>query len=148
MIPYPIERIDADVIRSILGNTDLSESTARIEYKQAIPTEAESEREPFLGAVCSFANTTGGDVVVGIRAEGGVPVEITGVDADDADVESLKLDSVIRSGMDPQLSAFKVWPVRLDNICVFVVRWPVSRVLRELIWRAMGVRLRLAREEG
>src|SRR5207247_332784 len=122
MIPYPIEQIDADVIRSLLANADLSESMTRVEYKQIVPMGAESDREPFLGTICSFANSTGGDFIVGIRTKDGIPYEITGVDLQKADGESLRLDSVIRSGIDPPLSAFRIQNVRIDNVCVFVIR--------------------------
>ncbi len=81
-----------------------------LEYKQELPGRSESDRKEFLADVSSFANASGGDIIYGMKAEvdsdgkkTGAPESvhpITGVTADEA---KLRLEEMIRSGIDPRL---------------------------------------------
>ena len=74
-----------------------------IDFKRELPGGSDADRKEFLADVCSFANAGGGDILYGVDEKGGVAVDVPGVAVPDADAEILRLDSVIRSGLDPRI---------------------------------------------
>jgi hypothetical protein len=94
--------------------------SSTLEFKLSASSRVEGERETFLGAVCAYANGSGGDVVFGIREEDGKPVEIVGVA--DLDQETLRIDNIIRSGIEPPLSSFEVRQILAGKTGVVLVR--------------------------
>ena len=50
-----------------------------------------------------------------MKEEGGLPVELCGLDVDDPDSTVSALDSSIRDGIKPRIPGVVVWPVRLDS---------------------------------
>jgi predicted HTH transcriptional regulator len=49
-----------------------------MEYKEALPSNSESDKKEFLADVSSFANAAGGDLIFGIGEDSGVPIELCG----------------------------------------------------------------------
>jgi hypothetical protein len=94
--------------------------SSTLEFKLSASSRVEGERETFLGAVCAYANGSGGDVVFGIREEDGKPVELVGVA--DIDQETLRIDNIIRSGIEPPLSSFEVRRIVVGETGVVLVR--------------------------
>lgn len=101
-----------------------------IEYKRVLSAQPK-EKINFLAAVSSFANTRGGDLILGIREEGGVPKEIVGLEiTTDIDKEILRLENLARDCIKPRITGLHSHPVRLSTSKVaIVVRVPRS-------WRA------------
>src|ERR1700730_9016759 len=56
----------------------------------------------YLADVSSFANTTGGDIIIGMTAEEGVPTGFAPLQID-RDAEILRLDNIARSGLQPRI---------------------------------------------
>lgn len=68
----------------------------QLEYKESLPTE--KTREKFLTSITSFANSSGGDIIYGIRAKRdddgiptGEPESILGLPGINVDQEKLRL---------------------------------------------------------
>ncbi len=74
-----------------------------LEYKKEITIDTESDKKEFLADVSSFANTIGGQLVFGVREDGGLPVELKPMIVDDMDSLKLKIDGIIASGIKPRL---------------------------------------------
>ncbi|MBI3460167.1 putative DNA binding domain-containing protein, partial [Candidatus Acetothermia bacterium] len=49
-----------------------------IDYKVTLPGNSDSEKKEFLADVSSFANANGGDLIYGIKANDGLPVNVCG----------------------------------------------------------------------
>lgn len=97
-----------------------------IEYKRSLPKQGK-EKINFLAAVSSFANTRGGDLVLGIREEEGVAKELLGLDVADLDAEILKFENLIRDCIKPRVTGVQIWPVRLaESRFALIVRAPRS----------------------
>lgn len=98
-----------------------------IDYKRQLPRPGESASKEFLADVCSFANAGGGDLVYGVEEEGGVPKAVTGIPMPDPDREILRLENLIRDGIDPRPTGFasRSIPVANGNH-VLVIRVPRS----------------------
>jgi predicted HTH transcriptional regulator len=51
----------------------------RVDYKRDLPGNSESQKKEFLYDVSSFANTVGGDLIIGVEEENGVPSRVIAV---------------------------------------------------------------------
>jgi predicted HTH transcriptional regulator len=119
----PIEQItEAHLMALIEGKAS---ETLHIEYKrQSYGTNDEARRE-FLADVSSFANSRGGDLLIGVAECDGVPsslVPFTG----NADDEKLRLDNIARSGLEPRIPNLHIRAVPIDGGWILVIRIPRS----------------------
>lgn len=130
MIPVPFESIDHGALQRLIDMQQGEDHTT--EYKERIPGNADGEKVPWLlKPVCSFANSEGGDLVLGIRSEQGRPVELVGVDlgADNIDGVLLRLDQTLRSNIEPLVGGIRIRPVEVGaGRFVIVIRVPKSWV--------------------
>jgi predicted HTH transcriptional regulator len=74
-----------------------------IEYKAATYGNADADYAELLADASSFANTVGGDLLIGIKASQGVPKGLSPFPGD-ADAEVLRLESALRSGLQPRIA--------------------------------------------
>ena len=126
MIPRPIKDIDRDTLRTLIADAVPEGKT--IEYKVDMPGKAKrSGREPLLATVSSFANTAGGDLLMGVEAERGIPVRLPGIEIDDLDQERLRLEHTLLNGLAPRLPAVEILAVETARSrYVLVIRVPES----------------------
>ena len=109
MIPRPIKDIDQDTLQSLIDDAVPEGKT--IDYKVDFPGKAESSRVPLLASVASFANTAGGDLLLGVEEEEGLPVGLPGIEIEDLDTEILSLEHMLLNGLVPRLPAIEIHPV-------------------------------------
>jgi hypothetical protein len=101
MIPRPLNDIaDADLSALISNGVAVGRT---IDYKRALPGNADADKKEFLADASSFANSGGGDLVFGIEEAGGLPTQIIGVQAADLDLEIRRLDSILAAGLSPRI---------------------------------------------
>ena len=123
MIAKNIEQIEQEDLQSLIDNLVLERKT--MDYKQLLPERTDSSKKEFLADVSSFANASGGDLIFGIiqDSETGFPKELAGLDIKNVDQEILRLDSLIRDGVNPRIPSVKIWPITLSNSkTVLIVR--------------------------
>ena len=102
MIPEPIDNVDIDALNVLIENAVRESKT--IEYKQEFPRgKKDSEVGPVLATVASLANTDGGDLILGVKENNGLPIERPGIEIDNVDQEKLRLSNMIRDGVEPRL---------------------------------------------
>ncbi len=73
-----------------------------IEYKREIYGSDDKGKYELKKDVTSLANSGGGDLIIGIEEEGGIPRNITGVDVD-TDKEIARIENILHSGIEPRL---------------------------------------------
>jgi hypothetical protein len=130
MINENIEQITKDNLQSLIDNEVTERKT--MEYKQALPGNSEKEKKEFLADVSSFANAGGGDLIYGITEDRktGTPKSLDGLDIQNIDQEILRLDSIIRTGIQPKLPSVTISPpIALGNSKIALI----IRVLRSWI---------------
>jgi hypothetical protein len=121
MIPKNFNDINESDFKTLINNSVAEGRT--IEYKRELPGNSDADKKEFLADISSFANASGGDLLYGIEEDKGIPIYIKGLDIDDTDQECLRLDSLIRSGIEPRIISFFIIPVILSNSkSVFVIR--------------------------
>jgi hypothetical protein len=108
-----------------LITTQAAESL-HVEYKRETYGTSDDQRREFLADVSSFANSAGGDLIIGMTAANGIPVGVhpfTG----DADAERLRLEQMTRDGLHPRITNLQTRAVPLSGGgFVVVVRVPKS----------------------
>src|ERR1017187_1386277 len=104
LLNYDPARITSRDLQMLIDN-EVPESRD-IEYKRAIsigPNSVEKKRVRFLAGISSFANTDGGDLLIGIRAENGIPKEILPLERNEVDALKLAVEQLIQTGISPRM---------------------------------------------
>jgi hypothetical protein len=118
-----LEKISEQDLQELVSNSVLEHKT--LEYKLTLPGNTNSEKKEFLADVSSFANAAGGDLVYGVLQDSGTgfPKELRGLDVQNIDQEILRLDSMIRSGINPRIPTVRIQSISLSNSkTVLIVR--------------------------
>jgi hypothetical protein len=130
----PLDQIDQSHLQRLIDEP-VSESRD-IEYKRDAYGNADRDIGEFLADISSFANTAGGEIIVGMDAQSGVPTAFSPLQID-ADGEILRLENAARSGLQPRIFGFaaRAVPIAAGG-CALVVRVPHSynqphRIIRQ-----------------
>jgi predicted HTH transcriptional regulator len=121
----PLESVDEAELQALVENKVSEHKT--LEYKRSLPGNSDKDKKEFLADVSSLANAVGGHLIYGIKEEEGVPTEVCGVPTDNVDAEILRLESIIRHGIDPRIPGLLTHAVRLETgRHVIIIRSPRS----------------------
>lgn len=121
----PLEAIVAADIDRLVEN-GVAESS-RLDYKLTLPRGTDEDKKEFLADVSAFANTVGGDIVFGVEEAQGLASRIVGVGNIDVDSEGLRLESMLRDGIEPRLPGVRLqWISGPWSGPVLVLRVPRS----------------------
>ncbi|OGA37533.1 MAG: hypothetical protein A3G80_01650 [Betaproteobacteria bacterium RIFCSPLOWO2_12_FULL_62_13b] len=97
-----------------------------IEYKSATYGGNDDARAEFLADVSSLANTVGGDLIIGMAANNGIPTALAPL-MTDIEKECLRLDSMARDGLEPRIPNLQIKAVPLLECgAAIVIRIPRS----------------------
>ena len=127
MIAKNVEKITEEDLQALKENS-VSEGKTK-EYKQELPSNSDSDKKEFLADVSSFANASGGDLIYGIieDRETGTPKSVEGLSIENANQEILRLESLIRDGIEPRILGVTFQPINLLNSkTALVIRIPKS----------------------
>jgi len=90
--------------------------------RDAIGRRDEDKRE-FLADVSAFANTAGGDLLLGIEENNGEATNVPGITIEDPDSELRRLESILRAGLEPRLPVMDIrWLPGSDKQGCLIVR--------------------------
>jgi hypothetical protein len=118
----PLDKICEEDINALIA-TGVPESPL-IDYKRETYGKTDGDKREFLADISSFANTLGGDIVIGVDESNGLPTAITPITGD-VDGERRRLESIALNGIEPRLANFHIRPVPVINGHVLIAR--VSR---------------------
>ena len=125
MIDKPLADITAHDIQHLVEEGTPEKRT--LEFKVELPGTKESEKKEFLADVSSFANAVGGDLIFGVATTDGRATAAPGVTAQNVEKEVLRLDQIIRSGINPRVVGLQIQRVPgLQNGPAIVIRIPRS----------------------
>jgi hypothetical protein len=120
----PLDRVgEADIQRLI--SMGVAESQY-LDYKQETYGDAGNDRSEFLADISSFANTLGGDLVMGVAEVGGQPTAVTPFTGD-CDAEKRRLGQIALSGLEPRIPNLQIHsvPIAVGGNAI-IVRVPRS----------------------
>jgi hypothetical protein len=120
MIPKQLNKIElADLSRLL----ETARESKTLEFKEMMPARSDKEVIQFLAAVSAFANSAGGDLLIGIAAEEGVAKTIKGVPLAGFDNEQLRLEQLLADNIEPRLPSIAFHSVECgDGNHVIVIR--------------------------
>jgi hypothetical protein len=120
LLDVPLDQIiEADLQRLIAAG---AAESLYIDYKQQTYANGENDHVEFLADISSFANTAGGDVVIGVAETNGIPRSIMPF-AGDVGRERRRLEDIARTGLEPRLRNLRVRAVPIaSGGCVLIVR--------------------------
>lgn len=89
--------------------TDRIHESKRIEYKGAFyrlddPKDRDEQRKEMLKDISAFANTLGGDLIIGMKAKDGVPIKVNGFPEANPDGLKLKISELVQQWIEPRIS--------------------------------------------
>ncbi len=100
--------------------------TVSLEFKAAAyPPGPDGSRE-FLKDISALANTNGGTLILGIREEAGVATTVTPIIEPDQDSLRQRLESLLRSGIQPPIIGVRMHHVPIENGYVLSIHVPQS----------------------
>jgi len=102
LLHIPLDRIDEASLNALIAG--VAAESRSIDYKRETYGNTHSAYSEFLADISSFANTSGGDVVLGMDATNGVPTAITPLPMP-MEAEILRLEQVAQSGLQPRKRA-------------------------------------------
>jgi len=101
-----ITKVDID----FLVDNKISEIKT-LEYKGKLPGSQDNDKKEFLADISSFANSSGGDVIYGIKEarnedgkKTGEPEAVAPLQGITADEAKLKIENLIRTGIEPRVT--------------------------------------------
>lgn len=125
MLAFAIDSIDEPILQGLISN-QVSERRD-LEFKRDLPGGRDDEIKEFLADVTSLANAQGGDVLFGVEDAGGVASALPGIQTGDADADILRLDNILRDGVEPRLVGVRVqWIPLASGSGVILMRVPAS----------------------
>lgn len=94
-----------------------------LEYKEKLPEGTDSDKKEFLADVTSFANSSGGDIIYGIRdaRDGsgkatGIPESIVGLQGVNVTAEVTRLESMMRDGIRPRIPNVQTKDIEIAGV--------------------------------
>lgn len=121
----PLDAVTLFDLEELVSNR-VSESKV-IDYKRLLPEDKDKSKKEFLADVVSFANASGGDLVYGVVENHGIPQRIAGLRLKDPEGAALRLEHIIRDGVDPRIYGSEVRAVEISpERYVVIVRIPRS----------------------
>ena len=111
----PLDSIKEEDLKELIENHVIEKKD--LDYKLTLPSSREGDKKEFLADIVSFANTSGGDIIYGIGQNNatGYPSDLSGIDLPNKDQEILRLESMIREGIEPRIPPVGIQPVALAN---------------------------------
>lgn len=125
MIPKTLDLIASSDIAALV--TDQFHESRNLEFKRDPVGSRDEDKREFLADVSALANTLGGDIVFGVEEVGGFASGLAPLRLPDPDVEILRLENILRSGLEPRLPKYDIhWISHASDEGFIVVRVPRS----------------------
>jgi hypothetical protein len=113
------ENLDALVENSV-------EENRRLEYKREYNSSDQAKRK-ILSELSAFANTDGGDILIGVTEEDGLAHSLSGVPIDSIDRLKLSIQQLADSCLDPKIIDLQMTSIEIsENKAVLAIRVPLS----------------------
>lgn len=98
-----------------------------IDYKKGLFLKPDPAKDEFRADVTSFANGTGGHLVIGMDEDKGFPTDLCGMEIPDQDTFTRQIDEVLQNKVTPPVPGYRIRYVSLSNgKTAVVVRVPQS----------------------
>lgn len=97
-----------------------------LEFKQTAYGGSDDDKREFLKDVTALANTSGGHIVIGLIADGGLASALSPLASSSADFEKQRLENMLLDSIEPRLVGVQIREVAATGGMVLVLRVPRS----------------------
>ncbi|TAM04895.1 MAG: ATP-binding protein [Paraburkholderia sp.] len=124
LLDIPLDKVTEAELQNLVA-AKVSESTY-LDYKQQTYADGDDARSEFLADVSAFANTLGGDIIVGVAEHDGVAAALTPFQGD-VDKEMRRLEQIALAGLEPRISNMRVRAIPVaSGGHILIIRIPRS----------------------
>lgn len=120
----PFEQVQASDIARLIR--DGVREGRLIEFKSAIYGSSDDQKREMLKDISSFANTSGGRLILGMQADEGIAAQIAPLAGVEIDKELQRMGSITQSSIEPRIPGLRFHPVDVPGGTVIVVHIPKS----------------------
>jgi hypothetical protein len=113
-----IDDLNAQIVAAVPEGT-------LVDYKREMYGRGDADTKEFLKDVSSFANTSGGHLLIGIDETEGIPTRIVPITGD-PDQDLQRLESLARDGIEPRIIGLRMKALRCEGGYVIAIRVPKS----------------------
>lgn len=124
MLLLNLEHVTADFLRQLC--VDRCPESGSLDFKRALPSSSDQDKQELLKDVSAFANTDGGDLVYGIKDKDGKAEVATPITDESADAAKRRLSQILDAGLEPRVQGIRFRDVEIDDGYVLIVRVPAS----------------------
>lgn len=125
MIRKPLSEVTDVDIQDLVDTR--AEEDVTLEFKREFPTGKNQDLIELRADVTAMANTSGGDIVFGVREENSIASEVVGIPTETLDKEIRRIEQVLRSCVEPLLPGFELKVIPITSIrSALVLRVPRS----------------------
>jgi len=97
-----------------------------VDYKRDMYGRSDADAKEFLKDVSSFANTSGGHLIIGLDETAGIPSAIIALNGD-SDQDLQRLENLARDGIEPRISGLRMRALPINGGgYVIILRVPKS----------------------
>ena len=119
-----LEQINETHLRGLIAGR--ASESREVDYKRHSYGSADKDHGEYLADVSSFANTIGGDIIIGMTEKAGAPHELSPITID-VDAEILRLEQLARAGLQPRISGLAIQAIPIEaGGAVLIIRIPRS----------------------
>jgi hypothetical protein len=97
-----------------------------IEFKRTSYSSSDDDKREFLKDVTALANTSGGHIVIGMVANGGIASSFSPLGSSIADSEKQRLENMLLDSVEPRLVGVQIREVAVDGGILLILRVPRS----------------------
>lgn len=116
-----IDEITENDIKQLINNKTIENKY--LEYKETIPDNSSSSKNKFLATVVSFANTSGGLIIYGLKQNKmGEAEQIHGIDSTSTDDDFLKILQIIENGIEQKIIPPEINELKIDNKKIYLLK--------------------------
>ena len=119
MLAGKLIEITAATIRG-LAEQGVEESKTLDFKRDRIGNRDEDKRE-FLADISAFANSEGGDLVLGVADQDGRAISAEGIEVESVDEEIRRLEEILRNGLEPRLPPVEIHRIASTDQKIFIV---------------------------
>jgi len=126
LLDRPLETITETDLEALIANGEAEQQT--IDYKKALVfSGGDPPRNEFRKDIISFANASGGHLVIGMDEDRGFPTDLCGQDIPDPDAFKLQIESVLQTKIAPRVPGVGIRMIHLaSGRYAVVIRIPRS----------------------
>ena len=121
----PLTAITEDDLRQLIDDRVAESQT--VDYKRGLFLDAEHPKNEFRADTSSFANASGGHLVIGMDEKEGFPTDLCGMEIPNPDAFKMRIDEVLQFKISPRIPGCAACVIALQNgKSAAVIRIPQS----------------------